>query len=269
MSNICQNCNKCFQSKRNLQYHIDHSACKKCDYNCKYCNKQFTTSNSMYRHTKHSCKIKNEEEKEKDMIYGQLMELQKKYDILEHKLNTQSRVKCSKKIYKTINVEKVDTIDNSINKTINNNTINNTLVLVGCGKEDISKIDKNDLIKALKEGYYSTVKLTEAINFNPKYPEYHNVYIPDMKSKYGMKYNGESWELIDKEELIDMVYNKKRDYIEENIEDFVNALSQSRIDALNRWLDTDDNDKKIKLVKNKMKLLLYNKKDIVLECKKI
>lgn len=34
--------------------------------------------------------------------------------------------------------------------------------------------------------FNSTLKLTDTIHFNPKHPEYHNIYIPSMKDKYAM-----------------------------------------------------------------------------------
>ena len=42
-------------------------------------------------------------------------------------------------------------------------------------------IDNGDILKCLKKGFYSTIYLTEAVHFNPKYPEYHNVYISNIK----------------------------------------------------------------------------------------
>lgn len=82
--------------------------------------------------------------------------------------------------------------------------------MVGYGKEDISKIDKNELIKVLQNGFKSPTMLTEALHFNPKLPEYQNVYISNMKDKYAMMYDGENWNLTTKEELIDRIYEDKK-----------------------------------------------------------
>lgn len=108
------------------------------------------------------------------------------------------------------------------------NSITNNIVLVGCGKEDFSKIDKNDLIKAIKTDSIPLLILLATIHFNPKYPEYHNIYIPNMKDKYAMKYNGHSWELVTKNDLIDTIYDDKKNYIEENLDDFINSLNKSQ-----------------------------------------
>jgi hypothetical protein len=46
-------------------------------------------------------------------------------------------------------------------------------------------------------------------------------------------------------------------------------LTESRRRALERWLVTDDNDKKITRVKDEIKLLLYNKRNIAIETQNI
>ena len=105
----------------------------------------------------------------------------------------------------------------------------------------------------------------EAVHFNPKYPEYHNVYISNIKDKYAMMYDGKEWSLTRKTELIDRLYENKKNYIEDNMEYFLETLSKSQIWALERWLNIDDEHDKIKEVKDKIKLLLYNKRDVVIE----
>jgi hypothetical protein len=150
------------------------------------------------------------------------------------------------------------------NGTINNGTINN-IVLIGHDKEDLSKIDNKDILKCLKKGFYSTIYLTEAVHFNPKYPEYHNVYISNIKDKYAMMYDGKEWSLTRKTELIDRLYEDKKNYIKNNMEYFLETLSKSQIRALERWLNTDDEHDKIKEVKDKIKLLLYNKREVVID----
>jgi hypothetical protein len=148
--------------------------------------------------------------------------------------------------------------------SVNNNIVNGNvnIILIGYGKEDLSRIDKNDVIRALQNGFNSSVKLTEILHFNPKYSEYHNVYISNMKDKYAMTYDGKDWNLTIKEDLINKIYDDKKNYIEENLDDFMDSLSTSRKKALDRWLETDD-DEKISKIKNEIKLLLYNKRNLV------
>ena len=269
----CTDCKKEFTTKANLNYHIKHKSCKNGDkVQCKYCEKTFTSAISMYRHIRNSCKEKKEEDNNKHKIYEKLLELQREVETLSELKN---EVKILKE--KSIQLEKdniklkkqVKQRNNTINNGIMANKIDtiNNIMLVGYGQEDISKIDKKDILKGIKSGFYSTVKLTDTIHFNPKYPAYHNVYISSMKNKYAMMYDGNDWTLVMKDELIDKLYDEKKNYIEENLEDFYDALSRSQKKALERWMDIDDDHEKIKEVKDKIKLLLYNKKYIVLDNK--
>jgi hypothetical protein len=138
-------------------------------------------------------------------------------------------------------------------------------VLVGYGKEDLSKLSKNEMLKILQNGFDSSLKLTEAVHFNPKYPEYHNIYISNIKDKYAMMYDGKTWTLTMKEGLINKIYDDKKNYIEENLDDFLDSLTLSRKQALERWLDLDDENDKIKEIKNQIKLLLYNKRKMPID----
>ena len=116
-----------------------------------------------------------------------------------------------------------------------------------------------------RSGFNSALRLTETTHFNPKYPEFHNVYISSMKNKYAMAYDGTNWELVMKEDLIDQMYDKKRNYIEENMDEFLDSLTKSQTDALYRWLATDDDHDYVRKVKNSIKLMLYNKRKMVIE----
>lgn len=165
------------------------------------------------------------------------------------------------------------TVNNT--KVVNNGTIiNGNVKLVAYSRENIKTIDPFDIIKSLN-GYGTNVALTKTVHFNEKYPEYNNIYINNMRDKYAMVYglkhercsndSGE-WELRLHDEIIDDIYDTNRDYVEENLSEFVTKLDQSRIDSLKRWLDADTNDPdgpKIKKIKDKLKLLMYNQKDIV------
>jgi hypothetical protein len=246
----CHICEMSFSRRSHLDYHMSNNACKDVKFKCKLCGKGFTTNNSMYRHMKHNCKVKKQEEKEKVEIYRQLLELKDENSKLKEK------VKLMKKENDNVN------ITNNINMTNINNGIIANITLVGYGKEDISKLDKDDMLKVLRNGYYSTIKLTEALHFNPKFPEYHNIYISNIKDKYAMMYDGTNWTLTMKDDLVNKIYNDKKDYIEENLDEFLQSLTLSRKKALERWLETNDEDHKIKEIKNQIRLLLYNQRKI-------
>lgn len=243
----CTLCNKYFTTKQNKNKHLDNNTCRKKKLQCVYCNKYYATNSGMCRHIKTTCQVKKKEEVKKEEIYNQLLKLKEENKILKRKL------KQNNKIIKI----------NTINNNINNGTINNNIILVGYGKEDMTRIDKNEILKGLKKGFYSSIKLTDMIHFNPNYPEYHNIYISNIKDKYGMMYDGKDWTLITKIELIDKIYDEKKMYIEENVEEFYDSINNSQKRALERWFEIDDMHEKIKEIKDKIKLLLYNKRFMI------
>ena len=271
----CSKCNKTFTTKQSLQYHKDNNSCKKTVHACKYCKRSYTTATSMYRHMRTSCNAKQQFEREKDEIYERLLKLEqenaevraanKKYaNEIEQLKNDVNRKNSSIK-NKTSNINNGVQVTNG-NVNINNGTINH-ITLIAHGKEDISKIDRSELIKVFGSGFNSTLKLTETMHFNPKYPEFHNVYISSMKNKYAMVYDGNDWNLVMKDDLIDRMYDNKRDRIEENLDDFVKSLTGSQKRALHRWMNADDTHPYISKIKNDIKLLLYNKRNMPLTYK--
>jgi hypothetical protein len=132
----------------------------------------------------------------------------------------------------------------------------------------MTKLDRNEILRVLKVGYDSTIRLTETLHFNPKYPEFHNIYITNMKDKYAMIYDGNKWTLTIKNDLIDRIYDDKKSYIEENVDDFVESLNGSQRRALDRWANTDEKDKKIRKLKERIKLLLYNLRNMPISTQK-
>jgi hypothetical protein len=267
----CKECNKIFTSKQSLSYHSRKSVCKKViKYVCKCCDKELSSRSSLYRH-KQTCKNKNDKKSDEinegsiivtdniDVckIYERLLELEKENNTLKKKVN---------KIEKNPSIVNNTTNTTNNNCNINNGTVNN-IYLVGYGKEDMSKISYVDLLKGIKSGFNSTINLIDAVHFNPEYPEYHNVYISSMKNKYAMMYDGNDWTLVMKDDLIDKLYDDKRNYIEENLEDFLESLTASQKNALHRWMEADNDHPYIKKIKNDIKLLLYNKRHLSIKTK--
>ena len=84
-----------------------------------------------------------------------------------------------------------------------------------------------------------------------------------------MKYDGNKWKLVDKEDLIDEIYDKKKEHIEDNYEEYLELVPRHCKNGLTRWIETnDENDPKIKKVKGKIKLLLYNDRKLPMVTKK-
>ena len=223
---------------------------------CHYCLKVYSDKYVLFRHMKSYCKVKKQEDDKKEEIYQQLLkemeELRKENEEL-------------KKSAKTINN------NNLKNCNIHNGDVNN-IVIVAHGKEDLDKIDVKYILEALKRGTSAIPVITERVHFNVKYPEYQNVYITNMNQKYGMIYDGKEWKLKDKDTIIEDLYEKKYDFLDENFENIYTQLSESQQKAFKRFLDIHDKadtNKQFKKIINKikqdLKFLLYNNKKIPID----
>lgn len=251
---------------------------------CNYCSKIFTRKDSLCRHLKSRCKIKKQDDKQKEDIYQQLLaelgELkQLKKDYINLKKDNKNLRKDIAKLKSQSSSGNNTTNNNSNNSSITNNQINNGVInninIVAHGREDLSKIDRDTILKALKKGYHCVLEATELIHFNDKYPEYKNIYINNISQPYCMVYNGQKWILKDRNEAINDLYSSKYYFVEENFEEFYGQLVGRQKEALKEFIDINDkeiNDKKmteaeintIRQIKYELKLLLYNKKDKVM-----
>ena len=244
---------------------------------CFYCKNEFINKSSLTRHTKLYCKTKKQHEKEKENKYNELIEriennekiFEEKIKELENKINNEQLK--NQKLNQIINKQtnNIENTTNNIENQINNNI---TFNLIAYGREDMNKIDVEYILQALKRGTSAVPVITENIHFNSKYPEFHNVYISNMNQKYAMVYNGKDWILKDKNDTIDNLYENKYDFLEEKFEDIYNKLSNSQQESFKRFIkiqEKSENDKEslkiIKKIKQELKYLLYNKKNMPLE----
>lgn len=273
----CPKCHKVFKGKQGLMYHTKKNVCAQKTYSCDYCKSKFTSQNAKYRHIREAC----EEKKKRDIAeserktYAKLEKLEKenerfrKYEKIK-KLE-QENAEFRRKIKKMQKAEMVNngTI-NSDNSVTNNNTnigaINNTnnVTIVAFQKEDLTHIDREDILKVLRTGFDSPRNLTEQMHFNPKYPHLSNIKRVNynLRNKI-MYYNGSEWVVSSDPHIIDTFYNRKRDFIEDAIEQYRDDLTEADMKKLNRWLAIDDDDdERIIKIKDSIRDSLYNKRHI-------
>jgi Zinc finger, C2H2 type len=251
MGFFCDNCGVSFKRQENLEYHIDKKSCHGKKHYCEHCDKGFTTKNSMYRHIKHTCKkIK----KDDDDIKIQLKQLMERNKELEQRMT---------KMEKTTKTPPSTLVQDSTININNDNRVTNNITIVAYGQEDMSHIDREDIIKALKTGFNSTKRLTEVVHFNPKYPKYSNIRRSNFNMKNKVMYhNGSNWMTTTDPHMIDDLYNRKRDFIEENIEDYHDSLTKGDLNKLQRWMNIEDDDHRIRKIKDELREILFNKKEV-------
>jgi hypothetical protein len=281
---VCNNCNKEFSQKVDHVRHLNRkNPCKKTnfsnesqmnhyesqmnhyesqmnhyespkintqkEYMCTYCNKVFPTNSNMCRHIKSYCKVKKQDDTNKETIYQQL--LNEHLNIKNELIEIKNKLSTNKTTNKTTN-------------NINNGTINN-IQIVAHGKEDLSKIKEDVILQLVKRGWRSVPMFAKYLHCNDKFPEQKNIYINDINRKYCMVYDGQEWLLKDKTETIDELYQTKYDFLEENFNTYYDQLEDYQQQSFKKFIKLHEEDAPfVRKIKEELKTLLYNKRNKIL-----
>ena len=172
---------------------------------------------------------KSEIEKLKELFMTQIENLNEKNKKLDNK---NKELELLVKTSKTKNITK--NITNNTNNT-NNGTINN-INIVQFGREDSSLLNKEEISKILYErGIDGLLASIEVFHFNNRLPQYKNIRLTNLKSKYIDIHDGNKWK-------------------KENQEKILNETLENHIYHLQTICDEKGNPKKIKnSVKNIIK----------------
>lgn len=229
---------------------------------CNYCDKTFSKKSNLYRHIDSTCKIKKRIDSDRESIFNRLLErmnsLEEKSNKLE-KENKQIRDE-NKQLKHTVSIT-----SNVNNSTTNNNTTNNTIniKIVPFGKEDMDYLTNKECMDIIKKGFSCVPHMVEYVHFNKNKPEQHNVYISNMKDQYAMIYDGKDWRMITKDKVLDKLFILKQGYLEGRFTDISDKLDEFTVAKFQRFLDQYEDPEIHKYIKQEMKLVLYNNRDLV------
>ena len=262
----CENCGKRFDKKSNYIRHINKKrSCTTEVVNgghiCVLCNRSFTRADTLKRHIANK-NIHTDEERLK------VKKLLNSTTISDTIINADNR-----KIIIDGNENSIDArVDNRVinnTNTTNNNTTNNIYVTVApYGKEDLSSyMTEDDILHFLFMGVMSIPELIKFIHFNKNKPEFHNIYISNIKSKYAKRYDGKKWNVCDKDDAIEEEYMRACDFLEGVYDEYkskeiLGELTKTKMDKF--MIRKDDKDYVEKMAA-KILMILYNNRDIVEE----
>ena len=208
---------------------------------CKYCNQTYKHKSSLSKHIKYSCtQNKDEDLKELVRLLNNQLQVQ----------NTQIQTQ-AKQIEKLMG--KLE-----INGSFNTTNIQNNIQLLAYKDTDHSHLTEKDYTQCIKKVNFCVMKLIEKIHFNPQKPENMNIYISNMKDKYLMVYDGINWNLANKRDELDKLYEEKEMMLEE-------WLEKSNIeikDKFIKYLNNKEDDETLNMIKEEIKLMMYNKKQL-------
>jgi len=227
---------------------------------CEYCKKVLSSYKNLWRHLK-TCKEKEKQEKQKKLENEARQSMSELVKLLNEQLKQ-----------KDIELEKRDKqIDELIKKAgINNSNITqniqNNIKLLPYKDTDLSTLREKDIIKCLNHSNMCVPQLIKMIHLNPKKPENHNIYISNLKNGYIMVYNGANWDTLNRDDIIDEMINDKECLIQDKIEDWIETGVQypTIMRKFERYLEKKEKNKVLNKIKEEIRLMLYNNKNLVI-----
>jgi hypothetical protein len=215
-------------------------------YKCSYCNKVFSRNDGLKRHIDNNCKIRKDYEKRMEEMMDRMIVIEEKMKKLQEENQK----------YKQI-------IKNNTNiQTQNNIQINQ--IIVPFGNENLEKMTISEYKKLMIRGMNSVPEFVKYIHFNKDKPEYHNIYISNIRDSHVLIYDGNNWQLRDRDETIDQLYNDKADILEMKFEEMLDKFDDRTIIMFRKFLKIKDTDNEIvKKIKKELKIILYNNRKLV------
>jgi len=211
---------------------------------CPYCNKNFFQKYNVKKHLdNNSCKIlKNIHKNEQEMM----IKLKKMFS--EHIQNNTN-------------------ITNITNNNITNNIQVNNITLFSAGKEDLSRLSREDIIKICTSGTYYPLVAAEVIHCNKNYPEFQNFLITNLRSNTGLVFVNDDWYSKSQEELIANLMQVDKKHVSNLIKD-LKVDDKLRVKLESTKQEIEDNESK-EHQKSKIKTKLYNSSKMIKSNKKI
>ena len=228
---------------------------KSSDNKCKYCEKEFASYKNKWRHENKNCKEKKKGEEAKDSMDKLVKLLNEQLKERDKQIKEQN-----KQIEELI---KKAGINNSTNNITNN--IQNNIKLLAYKDTDLSILREKDIIKCMHHSNMCVPHLIKMIHLNPKKPENHNVYISNLKNGYIMVYNGEKWNTLNRDEVIQDMINDKECLIQDKVEDWIeNGINYPIImKKFERYVEKKEKNVVLNKIKEEIRLMLFNNRNLV------
>lgn len=290
----CELCGKTLKTQNSLNSHKTQF----CKMNPKKRGRKKVDKQKDYAIEEDNCDNKEEQEQEQEReirefvpisreeLFNIIRKMQEERDQMKKEMeekmkrNMEEQIKKLRSELTTTNVNNGE-INNNNNKTINNNNqininqINNnqTINIVGFGKEDTSKLNKNEVFRCLKSGLCYPTEMTIYVNFNKDFPENHNIRLSNVRDSNIKYYDGEDWNTIQYDDFYDNMVERQMLYvsqIKENKDIVYERLPPITKKILEKIEDLENIDAgKYKQIKQKFRNKIIDKRDLVAKTQKM
>jgi hypothetical protein len=157
----------------------------------------------------------------------------------------------------------------NITTNVNIQNIQNNMIVIPFGKEDLSFLTLKDYKKIFKKGCYSIPEIIRLIHCNDDKPEYMNVYIKNFKDEYMFTFDGKDWDIEKKDVILNNMIENNKNLLESKFDDMQNELPQYAITMFKKFLERSDDDEVINNIKDELKNMFYKNRNHVIKNIKI
>jgi hypothetical protein len=255
----CSKCKKEFNKKSNYDCHIMRKfSCVKnseLDNKCEYCDKIYSTKYNLKIHM-NTCKQNNDDDDNK----LQIEELKKMF---EKKFEEQQ-----KKIDELSHISNINETNNNITVTENshNNNITNNINIYNAGKEDLSHLSKEDIIKICTSGTYYPIVAAEVIHCNKKYPQFQNFLISNLRASTGQVKVNDDWVTQSQDDILTNLMRVDKKHVSNLIKNLeVDDKLKIKLESTQDEIDTGESKEH---QKSKIRNKLYNASRMINKNKK-
>lgn len=272
----CEKCKHQFDRKSTYNNHLTRkNPCKlndNVDNECSYCNKKFSKLSNLNKHLK-ICKEKLIEDDNQAQIDEIKQELENKFEeqVEQLKIMFQKKFEEQRKQIEELSQiteanQNITVTENSHNNNNNNNTTNNIINIYNAGKEDLSRLSKEDTIKICTSGTYYPIVAAEVIHCNKNYPEFQNFLISNLRSNTGFVKINDNWESRSHEEIFRTLLKVDKNHVSTLMKDLqVDKKLKLKLESTQDEIDTGESkEHQIPKIKEK----LYNASKMITKNKK-
>ena len=244
----CEKCNKEFIKKSAYASHSmrTNPCIKNIIINeCSYCNKIFSLKHNLTAHIK-ICKqkpiIDNVTRSQLEELQKMLFEQQKKIEEQQKKFDEQQ--KDNEELKKKVDELSHSTETNNnitLNENSHNNTTNNVINIYSAGKEDLSLLSKEDILKLCTSGTYYPIIAAEILHCNEKYPEFQNVLISNLRAATGQVKINDKWITKSQDDILNTMMNVDKSHISTLIKDLdIDKKLKIKLESTQDEIDTNE-----------------------------
>jgi len=263
---ICEKCKKNFPQKSAYTSHLMRlNPCVKDNTvinECEYCKNLYSTKYKLKNHL-NICKKKKSVD---DFNQLQIEELKKmferKFEEQQQKIQEQQK-QIDELSHVTDTSKNITVTENSNN---NNNTTNNVINIYNAGKEDLSRLSKEDIIKICTSGTYYPLVAADIIHCNEKYPEFQNFLISNLRSDIGKVLVNDKWVAKPQDEILSNMMHVDKKHVSTLMKDLeVEDKLKIKLESTKDEIDTNQCKEHMK---KKIKNKLYNASEMITKNKK-